>query len=137
MPVLVPFPQPAQQQLPEQIVSPTIISNNTSNYTAEISINNVINTVNNVSVPINVNSSNINHISLYPASEHVVEVAETKQEDSNCCIVIHPKECDSAGQCYTRSSWECSEICQGVTVKIEKGMKLKFSVTRFEKFSCC
>lgn len=122
VPVLVPFPPPAEQQRPSsQVISPTIISNNTNNYTAEININNVVNTVNNVSVPISVNSSNINHISILPAPrERIVEYEETKQ-DTNCCIVIHPKECDSRGQCYTRSSYECGEICHGSVVTIEKG----------------
>lgn len=121
VPVLVPFPPPVQQQLPSQVVSPTIISNNTNNYTAEININNVVNTVNNVSVPISINSSNVNHISILPAPrDRIVEDEEPKQ-NTNCCIVIHPKECDSRGQCYTRSSWECGEICQGSVVSVEEG----------------
>lgn len=122
VPVLVPFPPNTQGQSSVG-VSPSISSNNTNNYTAEININNVINTINNVSVPINVNSSNINHITLHPSSSRAVEIETTKKEQiaSNCCVVIHPRQCDRSGYCYSRSSYECSEICSGKVIKIERG----------------
>lgn len=122
VPILVPFPTSQQSQPIQHSVAPTIISDNTNNYTAEITLNNVINTINNVSVPITVNSSNVNHIALYPAESKVVEAEQQRETyNSNCCIVIHPRECDSSGHCYTRSSYECSEICLGKMIKIEKG----------------
>lgn len=120
VPILIPFPSPPQPQ-PHSSNLPTVINNNTYNHTAKININNVVNTVNNVSVPISVNTSNVNQISIYPANNGHVEV-EDVFENKNCCVIIHPRQCDTSAKCYSRSSWECSDICTQDFIKpAEKG----------------
>ncbi|XP_018576868.1 anaphase-promoting complex subunit cdh1-like [Anoplophora glabripennis] len=104
-PVLVPFPPAQISQQPSSSTNNT--NNNYYNFTADITLTNTINTVNNISIPIHINSTNENKIFIYPSASNS---SVTPVVNDKCCIVVYPRTCDVSG-CYVRRQRECSSIC--------------------------
>ncbi|CAH1284570.1 unnamed protein product [Diabrotica balteata] len=104
-PILVPFPQPQQSSSGgENIVNNTNINNSTM----ELTFTNTINTVNNISMPISLNPSNENSITVHFNKEE----SSVVQED-NCCF-ISERKCYANDTCQMVRRKECSDICWGI-----------------------
>jgi hypothetical protein len=121
----------------------SVIVNNSNvnlvNLTTHINIDNVIHNINNISIPVYVNTTNINNINLsdireesntgdprpapvvpYPYPYPLTQPTTT----NNCCQVLHPRRCytdeDGTGRCYIRRHNECSDRCTSPVVTIEE-----------------
>ncbi|KAG5872258.1 hypothetical protein JTB14_019344 [Gonioctena quinquepunctata] len=133
VPVLIPFPPvPNPSQPPAQ----NIINNtNIPDYTANIDISNRIDNVNNISVPISLNSTNQNNVVIHFQKLPNVAPGEINQtivapSRVDCCLVVTPGECDGNGQnCREERHWECSEKCNGERVEIEETSEVPLQLT--------
>lgn len=120
VPISIPVPQnqPNSIQVPQGVT--TVNNTNINNNTLELSLINTVNTVNNISIPIYVNSTNENTITvvLTPAKEEYV-AGEPIVNNLNCCNITI-RNCDRNNRnCSFETRWECSKICTGLPVEPE------------------
>lgn len=137
--IIVEPPQPSSV-----IVNNT--NNNLVNLTTQIDIHNVVHNINNITIPVYVNTTNINNIHLSNTDEmrsytngsggsHTEYIPIPQpypqpfpiplpQPQDNCCTVLHPRQCytneEGESRCYIRRHRECSSSCTSPVVTIEK-----------------
>ncbi|KAJ8924089.1 hypothetical protein NQ315_006870 [Exocentrus adspersus] len=102
------------------------VSSNSTNYnrhniTTIIHLNNVINNTNVIDIPIMLNSTNKNNITIYE-QEH----SDTSTNPGgNCCIVISPRQCVPQKEypyvrCFHYRTKQCNEFCTAPIVHKEE-----------------
>ncbi|RZC33745.1 serine/threonine-protein kinase tsuA, partial [Asbolus verrucosus] len=108
-------------------------NNNVVNLTTHINISNLVHNFNNISVPVFVNTTNINYINITDINEskqpypypypYQPQIPSTPIHD-NCCYIMHPKTCyteeNGNRRCYIRRHRECSSSCTSPVVTIQE-----------------
>ncbi|XP_064211750.1 probable serine/threonine-protein kinase tsuA [Tribolium castaneum] len=140
--IIVESPQPSSV-----IVNNT--NNNLVNLTTQVDIHNVVHNFNNITIPVYVNTTNINNINLshsdetrsytngssgrieyYPIPQpypqpipQPIPIPAPEPYENNCCTVLHPRQCYSeqgVDRCFIRRHRECSSSCTSPVVTIEE-----------------
>nr|XP_023019811.1 uncharacterized protein LOC111508515 isoform X1 [Leptinotarsa decemlineata] len=122
VPVLIPFPSTSNIPQPSPAEGTIVNNTNIRNDTVSLTIQNTIDNINNISIPITVNSTNENtvviHFQRVPAENPDDEIVPTVAPSSvDCCLVVTPRACDKNGKnCREgRRQWVCSAVCKGAT----------------------
>lgn len=115
------FPQSVSTGESSQAVvqNSSIINNARHNVTTIIHLNNVINNTNIIDVPININNTNDQNITLYTAEGNTNTKVEQKEQ---CCTVIGPRQCVSypTTKCFHYRSKQCGAYCTADIVHREE-----------------
>lgn len=103
----------------------TFLSNtsnvNAHNITTVINLKNVINNTNVIDVPINVNYTNKNNISITDEANNQWGSSGSNLSDESCCIVIGPRQCVQTQvspfvRCFHLRSKQCGSYCSSTIV---------------------
>lgn len=116
-PVYIPQPSSGASGQSSSVQNTSIINNSRHNVTTIIHLNNVINNTNIIDVPININNTNDQNITLYTADDTVAG-----HQKEQCCTVIGPRQCVSypTPKCFHYRSKQCGAYCTANIVHKEE-----------------